>query len=172
MVARPWKVYGPFELNKHSNDDWCDLLRMECKGFPKLTLARGAYVISVTNGSRDRIRYIGMTDKQDFLKEIFSARNRQCVWDIIQRERGRIRVYLFAKSNQSRSGYSVDHRLYRQSHLLEELLIMHARAAGHKLINTKKLKSAEGISVSGVFGKFNRGKPSAAVVAMKKALHL
>lgn len=164
MVARPWQVYGPFELDKKSALTWKQLFHNHVGNQPGLVNATGVYVIAVSNRSSDRIRYIGMTYKQGFETEIFSQRNIQDVWNAIELQKCRaIIIWLFAKPNAFHSGFSKDKRIYRQAHLLEDLLIMHARAAGHKLINTKKMKSAEGISVRGLFGTNSRGaKPKAA----------
>ena len=166
MSAYPWKIYGAFELDKNSPKAWQALFRNAVLSPTGLADAAGVYVIAVTNRERNRIRYIGMTYKLGFAAEIFSQRNLECVWDIIRLERSKtIRVWLFAKPYPKRPGFSVDRRLYRQAHLLEQLLIMHARAAGHTLINTKKMQSAEGIAAQGLFGTRMRGpRPSAAEI--------
>jgi hypothetical protein len=173
MVARPWTIHGPFPLDKHSSSTWKELLRDEVKKHLGLNEAIGVYVIAVSNRGNDRIRYIGMTYAQGFEAEIFSPRNVRDVWDVLQIEKSQtLNIWLFAKPNVSRVGYSTDSGLYRQAHLLEELLIMHAKAAGHKLINTKKMKSAEGIAVKGLFGVRARGARSKAALTISKALAL
>lgn len=153
MVTRPWQIYGPFELDKHNEASWEQLFQEALYKHEHLDCAIGVYVIAISNRNRDRIKYIGMTHSQDFTREVFSQANKIKVWnDIITLRSRTIRLWLFAKPNEDRAGYSTDNRLYKQAHLLEELLIMHAQAAGHELINIKKIKSAEGLAVEGMFG--------------------
>ena len=59
-----------------------------------------------------------------------------------------------------------------QAFLLETLFIMHAKAAGHTLINRAKMKSAEGIAVEGLFGKRRRGRKPAGLLEISELLAL
>jgi len=114
-----------------------------------------------------------MTHDPGFQAEIFSQRNYRILWNELERERSRcIRLWLFAKPLLRRHGFCWDRRLKKQSELLEQLMIMHARAAGHTLINTMKMRAAEGIAVEGLFGANCRGRRSSAVETLSEALAL
>jgi hypothetical protein len=171
MAAQPWTVFGPFEVGRGvcrerrgrlwdsaADDDLCD--------------AAGVYIIATSIGARVRIAYIGMTHEQGLSAELFSQRNEREVWPKALARRGRVKVWLFAKRHASRDRYAYTAKLKRQSHLLEQLLIMHARASGHDLVNTKKMKSAVGIAVHGLFGSRPRGRPAQSVLAIGEALQL
>ncbi|MBC7987859.1 MAG: hypothetical protein H7X93_14500 [Sphingomonadaceae bacterium] len=166
-------MHGPFELDKHSSLTWKQLFREQTRRYPGLSDAAGVYIIATTNRTKDSICYIGMTHWQGFEAEAFSQRNVELVWDVISEMRNRaIKIWLIAKRTPARKGFSWDSRIERQSFLLETLLIMHAKAAGHRLINTSKMKSAEGIAVEGLFGKRKRGRQSAGSTSLASALGL
>jgi hypothetical protein len=173
MVSRSWKVYGPFELDKHREEGWCDLFRESTSGVVGLADAAGVYIIAVSNRQSHQIKYIGMTHQQGFALEIFSQRNRSLVWDQIGDKRSRcITIWLIAKPTPTGRAFSWDQRMERQSFLLETLFIMHAKAAGHALINTSKMKSADGIAVAGLFGAYTRGVRSRGVKELSETLKL
>jgi hypothetical protein len=138
-----------------------------------LCWAAGVYVIAIRNGARDRIRYIGMTYEQGFRAEVFSQRNERDVWSVLDQQKGRQVVWLFVKPTPTGRGFSWDQRVKSQAHLLEQLLIMHARASGHTLVNTKKMKSAEAIAVKGLFGtRRAAGQLPSSVRTIANALNL
>jgi len=114
-----------------------------------------------------------MTHAQGFEAEIFSQRNMTLIWNRISGERNsKICIWLVAKKTASRRGYSWESRMENESYLLETLFIMHAKAAGHTLINRAKMKSAEGIAVEGLFGKRARGRPSKGLTEIAQLLAL
>jgi len=171
MVSRPWKLLGPFHIDKHSPLAWKSLFRDATRRYSGLADAVGVYIIGSSIGSTTRIRYVGMTFDQGFEREVFSQRNCGLVWDpLLDLRTGQVKLWLVAKPTPSGRGYSADWRLKYQAHLLETLFIMHAKAAGHKLLNTKKMKSADGISVSGLFGNRRRGKRAAGLIELANAL--
>jgi hypothetical protein len=93
------------------------------------------------------------------------------IWDpLLNKRTGQLKIWLVAKPTTTGKGYSADWRLRNQAFLLETLFIMHAKAAGNRLINTSKMKSADGISVEGLFGSFKRGKPAAGLIELAEAL--
>lgn len=95
------------------------------------------YIIGSTLRDNLRIRYVGMTYYQGFEAEVFSQRNCPLIWDrLVGVRTSEVKLWPIAKKNVSGRGYCWDARLERQAFLLESLLIMHAKAAGHKLMNT------------------------------------
>lgn len=166
-------MHGPFALDKRADCSWKKLLREATKSYRGLADAAGVYLIATTFGRRTRIRYIGMTHNQGFESEIFSQRNRALVWDRLYDEKNsNIRVWLIAKRTASGKQYCWQSKMANESYLLETLFIMHAKAAGHKLINTAKMKSADGIAVEGLFGKRSRGPKSKGLEEIQSLLAL
>ena len=166
-----WKVYGSFDLLKKSELSWSKQFELAVSAHSGLFKASGVYVICTTHGGNHRIRYIGMTHEQGFAKEVFSQANNSKVWKIIEQEKcSKITVWLIAKPKIKQSGFAWHSSMKPQSSLLETLFIMHARAAGHKLINIKKLKAADEIAVEGLFGIRKKGKKPKSLMALSKLL--
>lgn len=159
MVDRPWKMYGPFNMDRTDDRSWKRLFRDTTKTVPGIAGARGVYVVGSAARAGDHIQYIGMTGRQSFATEMFAPHKIDKVWTMLEGRRSRIvRVWLFAKPKPNGAGFTNDRRLGKQAYLLESLLIMYARAAGHRLVNVKKMKSAIGMSVEGLFGHQGRGR--------------
>ena len=162
MVDRPWKIFGPVLMDRHDERSWKNLFCDTAVSVEGIADARGVYVIGTVGRGGDHIRYIGMTGRQSFATEMFTPHKLANVWDKLE-ERGQarqVKVWLFAKRSPKGSGFSNDRRLERQAFLLESLLIMYARAAGHQLVNIQKMKSAIGMSVDGLFGHQGPGRKS------------
>jgi hypothetical protein len=175
MVARPWKVHGPYDLHKYDERSWPKLLSDVVSVTNETLLeAPGVYVIGVKNPKTTHIRYIGMTKDQGFGKEVCSQRNVTAVWDVVALAKSKtIRVWLLAKEHVTRQGYCNSEPIRNEAHHLEEMLIMLADAAGHDLINDKKRLSAAGKAVAGLFGaKKVTGRPRVAAKTLAAALKL
>ena len=166
-----WKVYGSFELLKKSEYSWSKQFEFAVQAQFGLLDAGGVYIICTTHGTSHRVRYIGMTHRQGFAKEIFSQANNTKVWSVIETEKcSKITIWLVAKPKVKHSGFAWQKSMENQSYLLETLFIMHAKAAGHNLINIKKMKSADEIAVEGLFGVRKRGKKAKSLLALAKIL--
>lgn len=152
-MTQPWKAYGAFELKKSGKEAWATLFKFAVHQIYGLADACGVYIICATHGQNHKIRYVGMTHQQGFIREIFSQANIKKVWTPLEKEKcSRVSIWLIAKPKIKHSGFSWSAAMKTQSGLLETLFIMHAKAAGHKLINIKKHKAADDISVEGLFG--------------------
>ena len=159
MFDRCWKIFGPFEMDRADGRSWKKLFCDTAELSLGVSSARGVYVIGTVGRSGDHIRYVGMTGRQTFATEMFTPHKIENVWTKLEEGRPRIiKVWLFAKPKPKGSGFTNDKRLEKQAYLLETLLIMYARAAGHKLVNIKKMKSAIGMSVDGLFGHQGPGR--------------
>ena len=181
MVARPWEVFGPYEIDKHQEESWKTLAIEKIKAsHVGLEKAKSVYVISVRNPKTHKIKYIGMTSKQNFADEMASGANVKKVFDKFYKVKSRtVEFWLFAKrtakpnKTTGLSRWCKGSALGLQSQHLEELLIMLAKGAGHKLLNSKKIRSAAGKSVIGLFGvPPKRGARSTAVKSLADALKL
>jgi hypothetical protein len=175
MVARPWKVHGPYDLDKNDERSWPRLLTAVVAATNQHILdAPGVYVIGVKNPVRTQIRYIGMTKDQGFGREVCSQTNVGKVWDVINNAKSTtMRVWLLAKEHVTREGYCNSEPIRAEAHHLEEMLIMLANAAGHDLLNDRKQLSASGKAVAGLFGaKRAAGRPPSAAKTLADALKL
>jgi hypothetical protein len=160
-VRQPWQVYGSFGLQKNSKKTWQQLFQDAVHPHEGLQDAAGVYVICTTHGKNHKIRYVGMTHQLGFKREIFSAANQSKVWAVIENEKcSAVTIWLIAKPKSKHAGFSWHASMKVQSGYLETLFILHAKAAGHILINNKKMKATDAIAVEGLFGVKKRGRRS------------
>ncbi|MGZ8363034.1 MAG: hypothetical protein ACXW3D_04160 [Caulobacteraceae bacterium] len=166
---RPFKAYGPFELSGDTKRDLKGSFTEEVDWI--LAGAWGVYVLGIRYGDSYRVLYIGKTSCENgFQSEIFAGEHKTRIWRRIREIRGTPVVWLLAKPNVGRSGYCCDARVDTQAAMLETMMIMHAKAAKHKLLNHSKTLLSQSISVEGLFGAFPKGRGTDGMKHLRDAI--
>ena len=149
-MGNPFQIYGPFEISKTkvAESEYQKTFWTECDAaYPRLSEAKGLYVISLRNGRNHSPQYVGIT-RRDFTKEVFNANNLVKILNVFAKEKGALCVHLLAKPNNSNTGfYSVTSKVLLWT---EMFVLMMCRKKNPEIANIMGKPSLENAAIENI----------------------
>ncbi len=171
-MGTPFCVYGPFEFDRkrineldYRNAQWAEI--DEEHYF--ISEAKGAYLISVRNGSNYRPLYVGVTHQVRFKGEVFNKSNLLNIATKL-RGSGTLTVHLLAKPKKRQKGFSttISKDVTRW---VEIFVLFLGRTKNRHMWNKAHTRFLEETEIEGVTGSLSRGPTAKNVASFINALN-
>jgi hypothetical protein len=173
-----FEIFGPFQLPRR--DRQIDDSKLGIEGFwasvgeeeEGLSGACGCYVFAMRAGQGIVPWYVGLTSKMSFRRECFQT-SKLLIYSkaVHATQKGAPLLYLVAKRTPGGKFGKASKNSQRDIVFLENVLIRHGLKRNEALFNRKKTKFLKTMRVPGILNS-TKGKPSRAVISLRRALGL